>query len=128
MAPSVRTGGSRHTGLAALPHHNNHLPDLMITEQEKPHYGKYGMLRKAFLKQHRKGLYTSYLLTGKLISHLNMIDDQANERIDLLFAQMERQFGVNEDVKEKDQMAWITVSNNLQNAAEEIVLKEIVYY
>ena len=53
-----------------------YLPDLTISEQEKPHYGKYGMLRKAFLKEHRKGLYTSYVLTGKLIPHLNMIDNQ----------------------------------------------------
>ena len=106
---------------------NYYLPDLTISEPEQPHYGKYGMLRKAFLKEHRKGLYTSYVLTGKLIPHLNMIDNQANERMDLLTAQMARRFGVSEDMKEKDQMAWIAARNNLQNAAEEIVLREIVY-
>ena len=103
------------------------LPNLTISEQEEPHYGKYGMLRKAFLKEHRKGLYTSYLLTGNLIPHLNTIDDRANERMDLLTAQMAKQFGVSEDMKEKDQMTWIAARNSIQNAAEEIVLKEIVY-
>lgn len=104
-----------------------YLPNLMISEREEPRYGKYGMLRKTFLKEHRKGLYTSYVLTGKLIPHLNMVDDQANERMELLIAQMAKQCGVNEDMKEKDQMAWIAARNNLQNAAEEIVLREIVY-
>lgn len=92
-----------------------YLPDLELKEQEESHYGKYGMLRKSFLKEHRPGLYSSYLLTGKLTAHLNEVDQM-----------MERQ-AITEELKVRDQMAWVGTVNNIQNAAEEIVLKEIVY-
>ena len=104
-----------------------YLPDLELKEQEESHYGKYGMLRKSFLKEHRPGLYFSYLLTGKLTAHLNEVDQQANERMEVLVDQMMERQAITEELKVRDQMTWVGALNNIQNAAEEIVLKEIVY-
>ena len=103
-----------------------YLPDLVLNEEE-PTYGKYGMLRKSFLKEHRPGLYSSYLLTGKLTAHLNEVDQQANERMEVLVDQMMERQAITEELKVRDQMAWVGAVNNIRNAAEEIVLKEIVY-
>ena len=85
------------------------------------------MLRKSFLKEHRPGLYSSYLLRGKLTAHLNEVDQQANERMEVLVDQMMERQAITEELKVRDQMAWVGAVNNIRNAAEEIVLKEIVY-
>lgn len=102
-------------------------PDLEINEEEQPRYGKYGMLRKSYLKNHKKGLYSSYLLTGELIPHLNQVSDEAEERMTLLVGQMAEKQGITEQLKSEDQMLWVQRLNNIRNAAEEIVLQEIVY-
>ena len=72
----------------------------------EPHYGKYGLLRKQFLQEHHKGYYTALLLRGKLIEHLNQIDDVANARMDFLVSQMQRQLLIDKALKAHDQMAW----------------------
>lgn len=102
-------------------------PDLEINEEEQPRYGKYGMFRKSYLKNHKKGLYSSYLLTGKLIPHLNQISDEAEERMTLLVGQMAEKQGITEQLKSKNQMLWVQRLNNIRNAAEEIILREIVF-
>lgn len=78
-----------------------YLPDLEIQEQEEAHYGKYGMLRKSFLKEHRPGRYSSYLLIGKLVSHLNEVDRQAHERMEVLVRQMIEKYKLNTRFLEK---------------------------
>ena len=105
----------------------NYYPDLTLPEEEMPCYGKYGMLRKAYLKDHRKGLYTALLLEGKLTAHLNEVDSMANDRMDVLVRQMQERQGINEELKSKDQMMWVGAMNNICNAAEEIILRELVY-
>lgn len=104
-----------------------YLPDLEIGDQEEIHYGKYGMFRKTFLKEHRPGIYSSYLLTGKLIPHLNEVDRQVNERLEVLVRQMQESLGIDGELKSHDQMAWIGAVNNIRNAAEELVLDELIY-
>lgn len=104
-----------------------YLPDLELGEQEEAHYGKYGILRKSFLKEHRPGMYLSYLLTGKLISHLNEVDRQANERMEVLVRQMMEKQGIDEKLKARDQMAWVGAVNNIRSATEEIALDELIY-
>ena len=89
--------------------------------------GRYGMLRRRFLRENRNGTYTAMLLTGKLNQHLEEIDRQANEMMETLTAQMAKQEGVNESLKAENQMKWVGLMNNIQAAAEEIVLKELVY-
>ena len=101
-------------------------PDLALPE-EKPHYGKYGGMRLRHLKEHHKVLYNTLLLDGKLFKHLNEVDATANQRMELLTRQMKERQGVNEALKARDQMAWVGACNNIRNAAEEIVLSDLIY-
>ena len=101
-------------------------PNLVSTDEE-PHYGKYGMLRRNYLKEHRPAIYSLYMLEDRLTEHLNAVDDEAHERMDILVCQMMEKQGVTEELKARDQMAWVGAVNNIRNAAEEIVLKELVY-
>ena len=101
-------------------------PNLVSTD-EKPHYGKYGMLRRTYLKEHRPAKYSLYMLEDRLIEHLNMVDDEAQERMETLVSQMMDKQGITEELKARDQMVWVGAVNNIQNAAEEIVLKELIY-
>lgn len=102
-------------------------PNLTLPEEEEPHYGKYGRMRKAYLQEHHKGLYTELLFTGKLVEHLNEVDDTANERMQFLTRQMAEKQHVDEALKARDQLAWVGAKNNIHNAAEEIVLSELIY-
>ena len=101
-------------------------PNLVSTDEE-PHYGKYGMIRKTYLKEHRPAKYSLYMLEDRLTSHLNMVDDEAQDRMETLVSQMMDKQGITDELKARDQMAWVGAVNNIRNAAEEIVLKELVY-
>ena len=101
-------------------------PDLALPEEE-PHYCKYGRMRLHYLKEHRKVLYNTLLLEGKLVAHLNEIDDTAHRRMELLTRQMQERQGINGALKAHDQMVWVGAMNNIRNAAEEIVLSELIY-
>ena len=103
-----------------------YLPDLALNEEE-PIYGKYGMLRKQFLKEHRSAKYQYLLLTGKLTEHLNQIDQEARDRVEMLMEQMAEKQGVTEELKLRNQMKWVGLMNNIKTRAEEIVLKNLVY-
>ena len=96
-------------------------------EAENPPIGKYGLLRKRYLKEHRRGWYSSLLLTGKLDEHLAEIDHSCNERIEHNMNQLARREGVTEVLKAADQMEWVRRMNNIRERAEEIVLSELVY-
>ena len=115
------------TGISYTLYGDYYLPDLELKEQEEANYGKYGILRKSFLKEHRSGLYSSYLLTGKLTAHLNEVDQQARERMEVLVRQMMEKQEITEELKAQDQMAWVGAVNNIRNAAEEIVCNEIIF-
>lgn len=88
---------------------------------------KFGLMRKSYLESHRRGIYSGLLLSGELKKHLLMIQAQAETRFDLLVEQMAEREGVTEQLKAQEQMLWVRRMNNIRNAAEEIVLKEIVY-
>ena len=103
-----------------------YLPDLALNEEE-PTYGKYGMLRKQFLKEHRSARYQYLLLTGKLNEHLNQTDQEAREQVETLMKQMTEKQGVTEELKAQDQMEWVRLMNNIKASAEEIVLKNMIY-
>ena len=102
-------------------------PNLELPEEETPRYGKYGRMRRTYLREHHEGLYTGLLLSGKLNAHLNEIDKTVHARMELLTKQMAAAQGVTEDLKAKDQMAWVGAMNNIRNAAEEIILTELIY-
>ena len=112
-------------GMSYTLHGDYYLPDLVLREEE-PTYGKYGMLRKQFLKEHRSAGYQYLLLTGKLNKHLNQTDQEAREQVETLMEQMIEKQGVTEELKAQDQMKWVRLMNNIKASAEEIVLKNMV--
>ena len=103
------------------------LPDLVIGESEQRPIGKYGRMRKRYLKEHRPVLFTNLLTAGKLYQHLAEIDQTCEKRMDLLTCRMAAQEGVTEALKAANQMEWVRRMNSIQNRAEEIVLKELVF-
>lgn len=113
-------------GMSYTLHGDYYLPDLVLREEE-PTYGKYGMLRKQFLKEHRSARYQYMLLTGKLNEHLNQIDQEVREQVETLMEQMTEKQGVTEELKAQDQMEWVRLMNNIKASAEEMVLREILY-
>ena len=113
-------------GMSYTLHGDYYLPDLVLREEE-PTYGKYGMLRKQFLKEHRSARYQYLLLIGKLNEHLNQTDQEAREQVETLMEQMIEKQGVTEELKAQDQMEWVRLMNNIKASAEEMVLREILY-
>ena len=113
-------------GLNYTLHGDYYLPDLEINEEE-PTYGKYGIMRKQFLKEHRSARYQYLVLTGKLTEHLNQVDKEVREKVEILMEQMAEQWGVTEELKMQDQMEWVRRKNNIQATAEEIAYKNIIF-
>ncbi len=103
------------------------IPDLIIWETAQPPLGKYGRMRKRYLKQYRPVLYANLLVTGKLDQHLTEIDEACDKRMELLMQQMSTQEGVTEELKASDQMEWVRRMNSIRNRAEEIVLQELIF-
>ena len=113
-------------GLSYTLYGDYYLPDLEINEEE-PTYGKYGIMRKHFLKEHRSVRYQYLVLTGKLTEHLNQIDKEVREKVEMLVEQMAEQWGVTEELKMQDQMEWVRRMNNILEIAEEIIEGKLLY-
>lgn len=103
------------------------IPNLSLNSQELPPLGKYGRMRKTYLKEHRPILWNNLLLTGKLDSHLREIDRTANSRLEQMMTELAMLMGVTESLKEKSPMAWTQQMNALKAQAEEVLLTELVY-
>lgn len=101
------------------------IPDLTVPES--PKLGKYGMLRRTFLREHRDGIYTGMLLNGTLNRHLEEVDRQAQKMLDDLTAQMKALNGVTEQLKAEDQMRWVQMMNSIRHSAEEVILNDLIY-
>ena len=102
------------------------LPDLALPKEEAT-FGRYGRLRLKYLKEHRRVLYINLLTSGELTQHLNGIDRQTREMLELLVKQMAQAQGITEQLKAEDQMAWVGAMNNIRSAAEEMVMQEVVF-
>ena len=102
------------------------LPALTIPD-ESVTLGKYGRMRKTYLKEHKPILYNALLLSGKLTAHLVSVDAECRERLEILLPQMMQVEGVDEALKARNQMEWVRRMNSIQNRAEEILLNELVY-
>ena len=100
---------------------------MKLPEGEDYEIGRYGNMRLEYLKNHRKGLYLDLLTSGKLNRHLHECDEECRERMEFLTEQMKAGAGITEELKAKEQMKWVGLMNNVRSAAEEIVLKELVY-
>lgn len=116
----------KNNGLSYTLHGDYYIPDLKLTEQE-PTYGKYGMLRKEFLREYRSAKNQYLLLTGKLTTHLNQVDQEARGQVEMLVEQMAEKQGVKEKLKVQNSMEWVGLMKIIMDSAEEIVLKNIVY-
>ncbi len=98
-----------------------------VTAPEAPKIGVWGRRRADYLRKNRRPLYTGMQLAGKLNAHLEEVDRQANEMMEMLIRQMVEREGVTEELKAKDQMAWVGAMNSIRRRAEEIVYQEIIY-
>ena len=103
-----------------------YIPDLRLPEEERG-IGRYGRLHRDYLKGERPGTYSNLLLTGRLWTHLADLNEQAEERLDVIIRQICGKEGVTEELKKQDQMEWVRRMNSVRSRAEEIVLHELVY-
>ncbi len=103
------------------------LPDLSVGEVEQRPIGKYGRMRKRYLKEQHPVLYSELLLSGKLYSHLREIDEACEGRMELLTRQTAKQEGVTETLKAANQMEWLRHMNSIRSRVEEVVLYEPGY-
>ena len=102
-------------------------PVFELPPQNGP-IGMYGRMRRKYLIDHKPVLLNQLVVTGRLFEHLAQINREATELLDRLIAQMKKAEGVTEELKGRDQMAWVGGMNNIKARAEEIVLAEVVYY
>ena len=103
------------------------IPSITLPDDGEYQIGKYGRMRRSYLKEYRKILYNNYVLEGTLFRHLAEIDQACNERIENIVSAMAKQEGVTEALKAADQIEWVCRMNSIRNRAEEIVLHELVY-
>ena len=107
---------------------NGHLiPNVTLPEQTDYQIGKYGRMHLNYIKQHRRGMYTTLLTEGKLNARLHEIDLEANEMLETIIPRLSTERGVDEDLKARDTLRWVAEMNNIKASAEEIVLREVVY-
>ena len=104
-----------------------YIPNLTVPDETEYQIGKYGSLRRTFLKEHHNWLYSRMLMQGTLLKHLAEIDKTCHSTLKDMMSKMAEQEGVTEQLKATDQMAWVQKMNNIRNRAEEIILSEYVY-
>ena len=106
---------------------NVHLnPNVTLPEQTDYQIGKYGRMHLDYIKQHRRGRYTTLLTEGKLNTRLHEIDLEANEMLETIIPRLVAERGIDEDLKAHDMLCWVAEMNNIKVSAEEIVLREVV--
>ena len=107
--------------------HDYLIPNLVPPDTGNYQIGKYGRMRRTYLKEHHRVLYTNLIVENTLFRHLAEIDQSCNERMEIIVSAMAKQEGVTEALKAADQMEWVRHMNSIRNRAEEIVLTELVY-
>ena len=103
-----------------------YIPDLKLPEENRP-IGRYGRLHREYLKQEHPARYSSLILTGKLWTYLADLNEQAEERLDLIMEQIKTAEGVTEELKTQNQLEWVGRMNNIRSRAEEIIKNELIY-
>ena len=103
------------------------IPNLKLSEQPETSIGKYGRMRKSYLKEHRPILYNHLLMCEKLYPHLLEIDRAARERMEAMLPRMMEAAGITEELKARDQLAWVEAMNSIRSRAEEIILSEMIF-
>ena len=103
------------------------LPNLLPPQESEIHLGKYALMRRRFLQQHRRVMYTNLLTSGKLNAHLMEIEQTAKSRLEQIVSQMAKNEGVMEEMKATQQMKWVGLMSNIRQSAEETILQELIY-
>ncbi len=103
------------------------IPDLKLSDTTEYHIGKYGRMRKRFLEENQRGIYSYMLLSETLWKHLAEIDEESNEMMDRLVERMAKSEGVTEQLKSDDWLCWLQKMNSIRSRAEEIVLHDLIY-
>ena len=103
-----------------------YIPDLKLPNEERT-IGKYGRMHRDYLKEHKPMRFNDLVLEGQLWTYLADLNEQAQNRLQLIIRQMQEAESVTDELKENDQIAWIKAMNSIHNRAEEIVLRELVY-
>ena len=106
---------------------NFYVPNLLMPEEEPATYGRFGRMRLKYLKEHRRAVYINLKVSGQLTHHLNEIDREANEMLRLLIEQIAQAQGITEQLKSKNQIAWVGAMNNIRSAAEEQVCCDLIF-
>ena len=102
------------------------IPNVTLPEQTDYQIGKYGRMHLDYIKQHRRGRYTTLLTEGKLNARLHEIDLEATEMLDAIIPRLATERGIDENLKARDMLRWVAEMNNIKVNAEEIVLREVV--
>ena len=106
---------------------NGHLiPNITLPEQTDYQIGKYGRMHFDYIKQHRRGRYTTLLTEGKLNAQLHEIDLEAHKMLETIIPRLATERGIDENLKARDMLRWVAEMNNIKANAEEIVLREVV--
>lgn len=103
------------------------IPNLTLPKEENITLGKYGMMRKKFLQEHRKVYYAQLIAKGELMRTIKQTEIEAERLMTQLTQQLQKSQGVTEELKEQNQMKWVQMMNNIKMTAEETVLKELIY-
>ena len=103
------------------------LPNLKLEDKERFNIGKYGLLRLEYIKKYKLGLYFDLLVNDTLNEYLHDIDTTVMEKVQKLITELAEKENINEQLKENNQILWVSKMNNIKNIAEEIILKEYIY-
>ena len=103
------------------------LPDLILENKKQYNIGKYGLLRLNYIKKYKLGLYFNLLVNDNLNEYLHNIDTTVMEKVQKLIKELAEKESINEQLKENNQMLWVSKMNNIKNIVEEIILKEYIY-
>ena len=104
-----------------------YIPNLTLGDQPDKPIGLYGQMRRTYLQEHRPGAFNSMVLNGKLYSHLVEVDETAQHRLDVIMPQLAKAAGATEELKARDQMAWVGLMNSCKARVEEIIRDELIY-
>ena len=115
-----------HNGLHYTLVGDYYIPDLELPEETRP-IGIWGRMHKDYLEQYHPALYNELILSGKLWTYLEDLNEQAQNRLDCIITQMKDAEGITEELKSQDQMAWVRAMNSIRSRAEEIILRELIY-
>ena len=113
-------------GISYTPVGDYYIPGLQLPEENRP-IGIWGRMHKAYLELYHPTRYNDLILSGKLWTYLADLNEQAQNRLDYIIVQMKEAEGITEELKARDQMAWVRAMNSIRNRAEEIIRSEMIY-